>query len=169
LVIDIYGIVRAGRPKEYAMTEEDASQQLLERCNEVLRRLAALARPKGSDWLDLDLGMGQFKAMLVLTEQERQTIGGLGRALGIAEPSASLLVDKLVSRGLAVREADPDDRRRTQVAPTDEGRLLMSRLRRTREDQIAAWLGALEEDELRSLLVGLEALVRVMESGRRPE
>jgi DNA-binding MarR family transcriptional regulator len=151
------------------MTEKDGSQPLLERCNEVLRQLAALARPKGSDWLDLDLGMGQFKAMLVLTEQERQTVGGLGRALGIAEPSASLLVDKLVSRGLAVRETDADDRRRTQVAPTDEGRLLMSRLRRTREDQIAAWLGALEEDELRSLLVGLEALVRVMESGRRLE
>jgi DNA-binding MarR family transcriptional regulator len=151
------------------MTEEDGLQPLLERCNEVLRRLAALARPKGSDWLDLDLGMGQFKAMLVLTEHERQTVGGLGRALGIAEPSASLLVDKLVSRGLAVRETDADDRRRTQVAPTDEGRLLMSRLRRTREDQIAAWLGALEEDELRSLLVGLEALVRVMESGGRPE
>jgi DNA-binding MarR family transcriptional regulator len=151
------------------MTEKDGSQSLLERCNDVLRQLAALARPKGSDWLDLDLGMGQFKAMLVLTEQERQTVGGLGRALGIAEPSASLLVDKLVSRGLAVRETDADDRRRTQVAPTDEGRLLMSRLRRTREDQIAAWLGALEEDELRSLLVGLEALVRVMESGRRLE
>jgi DNA-binding MarR family transcriptional regulator len=151
------------------MTEKDGSQPLLERCNEVLRQLAALARPKGSDWLDLDLGMGQFKAMLVLTEHERQTVGGLGRALGIAEPSASLLVDKLVSRGLAVRETDVDDRRRTQVASTDEGRLLMSRLRRTREDQIAAWLGALEEDELRSLLVGLEALVRVMESGKRPE
>jgi DNA-binding MarR family transcriptional regulator len=151
------------------MTEKDGSQPLLERCNEVLRQLAALARPKGSDWLDLDLGMGQFKAMLVLTEHERQTVGGLGRALGIAEPSASLLVDKLVSRGLAVRETDVDDRRRTQVVSTDEGRLLMSRLRRTREDQIAAWLGALEEDELRSLLVGLEALVRVMESGKRPE
>jgi len=151
------------------MTEEAGSQPLQERCTEVLRRLAVLARPRGSDWLDLDLGMGQFKAMLVLTEQERLTVGGLGRALGIAEPSASLLVDKLVSRGLAVREADPNDRRRTQVAPTEEGRILISRLRQTREDQIAGWLGALEEDELRSLLLGLEALVRVMEGGRRPE
>lgn len=151
------------------MTEEAGSRPLLDRCNEVLRRLTELARPQGSDWLDLDLGMGQFKAMLVLTERERETVGGLGRALGIAEPSASLLVEKLVSRGLAVRETDADDRRRIQVAPTDEGRQLISRLRRTREDQIAGWLGALEEEELRSLLLGLEALLRVMESGRRPE
>ena len=150
------------------MTGETAAE-LRARCSEVLRRLAALGRPQDSDWLDLDLGMGQFKAMLVLTEQERQPVGGLGRALGIAEPSASLLVDKLVARGLVIREIDPDDRRRILVEPTEEGRELMSRLRRTREDQIAGWLGALKEEELRSLLVGLEALLRVMEAGRQTE
>ena len=151
------------------MTEETGVQPLRERCTETLRRLAALARPQGSDWLDLDLGMGQFKAMLVLTDSGRQTVGGLGRALGIAEPSASLLVEKLVARGLAAREIDREDRRRILVEPTEEGRDLMSRLRQTREDQIGAWLGALEEAELRALLVGLEALLRVMETGRRPE
>ncbi|OFV82847.1 MAG: hypothetical protein A2W26_12685 [Acidobacteria bacterium RBG_16_64_8] len=151
------------------MTEEIEAQPLIESCTEALRRLAGLARPHGSDWLDLDLGMGQFKAMLVLTDRGRQTVGGLGRALGIADPSASLLVEKLVARGLAVRQIDPEDRRRILVEPTEAGRSLMSRLRQTREDQIVAWLEALDEDELRALLVGLEALLRVMEVGRRPE
>ena len=144
-------------------------EQLRERCAEALRGVAAAGKPQGSDWLDLDLGMGQFKAMVVLTEEQRQTVGGLGRALGIAEPSASLLVEKLVARGLAVRKTDAEDRRRILVEPTEEARELMSRLRRTREDQIAAWLGALKGDELGSLLVGLEALLRVMEAGREAE
>lgn len=148
------------------MTNDAHPSAPVERCNAALRRLALLSRPDDSDWLALDLGMGQFKAMVVLTEQGRQSVGGLARALNISEPSASLLVDKLVTLGLVERDTDPDDRRRTLVAPTEEGDQLIGRLRRTREDQFAGWLGLLEKEDLQALLRVLEALADAVERER---
>jgi len=142
-----------------------ARDQLVARCRAILARLLALARPQLSDWLGLDLGMGHFKAMLVLRAHEHLTVGGLARALGVSEPSASLLVDKLVTRGLADRRSDPADRRRALVRLTPQAHELLNRLRQTRDEHLISWLSLLSETELESLLHGLEALLRVVEAG----
>ena len=148
------------------MTDDALPQVLVERCNQAMRRLGGLARAQDSDWLALDVGMGQFKAMVVLAEQGRLTVGGLARALNISEPSASLLVDKLVTRGFARRDTDPDDRRRTLVALTEEADQLVGRLRRSREDLFVGWLGLLKREDLQALLQGLDALVDAIERER---
>jgi DNA-binding MarR family transcriptional regulator len=145
------------------MTDHTDTEALVERCNEIMRRLGGVARAADSDWLALDVGMGQFKAMVVLKEQGRQCVGGLARALNISEPSASLLVDKLVIRGLASRDTDPGDRRRTLVALTEEGDQLMTRLHRSREDKFVGWLSQVAEDDLQVLLQGLEALIGIID------
>ena len=142
------------------------NQTLVEQCNELLRRIGGLGKAQDSDWLALDVGMGQFKALVVLKEQGRQTVGGLARALSISEPSASLLIDKLVGRGFVGRETDSEDRRRTLVALTTEGDELMTRLRRSREDLFLGWLSRLDDGELRALLDGLVALVGVAEGSK---
>ena len=72
--------------------------------------------------------MGQLKAMMALQARGPQSVGWLGRTLGIAEPSASLLVDKLAEKGLVVRGRDADDRRRTIVTPTAAGRDVLREL-----------------------------------------
>jgi DNA-binding MarR family transcriptional regulator len=148
------------------MTDDAHCDVLVERCNAALHRLMVLTRPQDSDWLALDMGMGQLKAMVVLTEQGRQTVGGLARALNISEPSASLLVDKLVTRGLVGRDTDPSDRRRTLVATTEQGDQLMGRLRRTREDQFTGWLGLLDNEDLQALAQALDALAAAVERER---
>jgi DNA-binding MarR family transcriptional regulator len=148
------------------MSDDAQSRALVEGCTAALHRLDVLTRPHYSDWLAVDLGMGQFKAMVVLTEQGRLTVGGLARALNISEPSASLLVEKLVTRGLVGRDTDPDDRRRTLVAPTVEGDQLMRRLRRTRDDLFVGWLSLLERDDLQALLRALDALAAAIERER---
>ncbi len=151
------------------MAQETETSALLERCNEVIRRLSSAARPQGSDWLTLDIGMGEFKAMVVLKDDGRRTVGGLGRALSISEPSASLLVDKLVRRRLVDRETDPEDRRRTLVALTEDGDQLVTRLRQSRDDKFAAWLSKLGAEDLQALARGLEALAGAIEGEEGPE
>ncbi|OFW58350.1 MAG: hypothetical protein A2133_01875 [Actinobacteria bacterium RBG_16_64_13] len=145
------------------MTDNIHGEALVERCNEIMHRLGGMARAHDSDWLNLDVGMGQFKAMIVLKDNGRQTVGGLARALSISEPSASLLVEKLVTRRFVGRTDDPGDRRRTLVALTDEGDQLMARLRRSREDKFLGWLRQLESEDLGSLLRGLQALIAVID------
>jgi len=131
-------------------------------CREATRGVfAALNRSAGPELLSLDLTMGQFKAMATVTMYGPQPVGELGRRLGLSEPAASLLVDKLVELGLAIRERDPRDGRRTLVTATPAADKLAARLREGREDHILAWLGALTEDELDGFTRGLRGLLRV--------
>jgi|WetSurMetagenome_2_1015567.scaffolds.fasta_scaffold942252_1 DNA-binding MarR family transcriptional regulator len=128
------------------------------RCTDLMRRIADVTRVPDSEWLALDIGMGQLKALIVLKEQGRQTVGGFARALKITEPSASLLIDKLVTRGLVVRETDAEDRRRTFVGLSDAGLELMTRLRRTKDEHFLSWFSRLSVEELEGLERGLTAL-----------
>ncbi|HEY5182980.1 MAG TPA: MarR family transcriptional regulator, partial [Dermatophilaceae bacterium] len=95
---------------------------------------ATINRDAGPELLSLDLTMGQFKAMATVTMYGPQPVGELGRRLGLSEPAASLLVDKLVELGLAVRERDPQDGRRTLVTATPAAEELAARLREGREE-----------------------------------
>ena len=141
------------------------TQELIERCGRSLDRLSGLTKPQDSEWLSLDLGMGQLKAVMVLSKNQQLTVGGLARALTLSEPSASLLVDKLVQRGLAIRETDPADRRRTMVLASEEGRQLVERLRRNRWEHVLGWLEQMEGADIRALMQGLDALAGVIERG----
>jgi DNA-binding MarR family transcriptional regulator len=136
--------------------------ELIEQCGRSFDRVAGLTKAQDSEWLSLDLGMGQLKATMVLAKQQL-TVGGLARTLNISEPSASLLVDKLVARGLAARETDPADRRRTLVLASEEGRSLVEHLRRSRREQLAGWLEQMDQGDVRALAQGLDALAEVIE------
>lgn len=122
---------------------------------------ATINRDAGPELLSLDLTMGQFKAMATVTMYGPQPVGELGRRLGLSEPAASLLVDKLVELGLAVRERDPQDGRRTLVTATPAAEELAARLREGREEHALRWLGALSDDELDALTRGYRSLLRV--------
>ena len=137
---------------------------LITQCSRSFDRVAGLTKAHDSEWLSLDLGMGQLKAIMVLAKQQL-TVGGLARAMNLSESSASLLVDKLVTRGLAARETDPADRRRTLVLASEEGALLVERLRRSRREQFAGWLEQMDEPDLRALTRGLDALSETIERG----
>jgi DNA-binding MarR family transcriptional regulator len=140
----------------------DPHARLLADCHELAHEVfAALNRSAGPELLSLDLTMGQFKAMATLTMYGPQPVGELGRRLGISEPAASLLVDKLEELGLAVRERDPQDRRRTLVTATAAAEELAARLREGRQEHILAWLGALTDEELGGLTRGFRGLMRV--------
>ncbi len=140
------------------MKESSDHHDLALRCTDLMRRVADLTRVPDSEWLALDVGMGQLKALIVLKELGRQTVGGFARALRVTEPSASLLLDKLVTRGLVEREAGVEDRRRTFVALTESGDELMTRLRRVKDDHFVAWLSRVGEQDLECLERGLAAL-----------
>ena len=47
-------------------------------------------------WFEVDLTISQIKCLVTLALRKDITIGGIGNALGLARPSASLLVEQLV-------------------------------------------------------------------------
>lgn len=78
-------------------------------------------------------------------------ICGLAERLGLDPSTAGRQVTVLADRGLVARAPAPDDRRRSIVSLTDDGRLLMEEVRRRRheatEDLLAEW----PEEDLRTL------------------
>lgn len=136
---------------------------LLEQCREGVKRLAEISRRHQSWWMEFDLSMRQAKAVFALSSMGPTSVTGLGKALSISEPTASLLVEELVVRGLAAREPDPTDRRRTMVKITDEGLDVVDRFQQSRDRHIIDWFERLDDDELRAVLGGLQAIIHAAE------
>jgi DNA-binding MarR family transcriptional regulator len=144
------------------MPKRDLHDRLVRDCHDVAHEVfAAMYRGGSAELLSLDLTMGQFKAMVMITMYGPQAVGEVGRRLGLSEPAASLLVDRLEELALARREHDPRDGRRTLVTATPAAAELAARLREGREDHIVGWLGALDDAQLRGLTSGFRGLLRV--------
>ncbi len=121
----------------------------------------ALRDGGAAELLKSDLTMVQVKALIVLGRGGAMPVGGLAEQLKVGLPAASLLVDKLVQIGMAERQEDPHDRRRTLVRLSAEGEQQLSRLREGGPEQIRGWLSELGEEDLAALTRGMEALAHV--------
>lgn len=71
--------------------------------------------------LDLGRGLGRVKVLRMLTRGP-STLRDIAEANGVDAPYATVIVDKLESRGLVQRTAHPDDHRRKFVTLTEAGR-----------------------------------------------
>jgi DNA-binding MarR family transcriptional regulator len=69
---------------------------------------------------DFGRGTGRVTLLLKLTEGPA-TLSEIAESQGIDAPYATVIVDKLVSRGLATRTPHPDDNRRKLVTLTSAG------------------------------------------------
>lgn len=116
------------------------------------------------NWITADLTISQVKAIVLLAHHGVLTVGALAGLLGIGNPAASVLVQRLVEQELAERSEDIQDRRRTLVSLTEQGNKLISGRREQTEARLRHWLGQLGDDELMELLRGLRALLGIVES-----
>ncbi|MEV6028004.1 MarR family winged helix-turn-helix transcriptional regulator [Streptomyces sp. NPDC052036] len=75
----------------------------------------------------------------------------LAAAEGIAQPSMTVLVQRLEAQGLASRVGHPDDGRVRLIAITDAGRELLAERRYAQSARVAEMLAALPEQDVRTL------------------
>ena len=127
----------------------------------VLRR--AMARSGANPLFDSGLTMQQFRVLLLLGTEGPVTHGDLAQALGVGLATVTGLVDRLVSRGLAHRTTDPDDRRVRRVGLSADGAALLEQLDAAGQEVRARMLSAIDLDALRGLERGLAALRAAVE------
>jgi DNA-binding MarR family transcriptional regulator len=120
----------------------------------VLRQSAKVA------WTQLDLTIAQLKGLLLLDARGLMTIGELADVLEIGRPSASILIEQLVQRGLVERAEDPSDRRRTLIRLTANADKLVCSLYQGDEAFMRAWLDRMANADLEALTRGFTALVQ---------
>ena len=118
-------------------------------------------------WLELNMSTPQLKALLLISEEEGIRMRELARKLGGSFSNATVLVDRLVDRGLVERLADPQDRRVVLVRSTGEGRRLIEQLFTSWQILSAPLLEALDPQDLSTVRAALRALLKAARQDRR--
>ena len=120
----------------------------------LFRAQVAVLRDLSRDFPLGEISFNEYDVLFNLSRQpeRRSRIRDLNKHLLLTQPSVSRLVDRLVSRGLVEKLADPGDARGTVVALTEKGTELFRAVAVQHAASISRRVGGvLEPDELRSL------------------
>lgn len=107
----------------------------------------------GIDFEGTGLSQAEYDVLLTvtrgpdLTARLREVTGNML----ISQPSVSRLVDRMATRGLIVKCADPDDGRGALVRATDEGVATFRKIATAHGRTIAERMSKLTDDELEQL------------------
>jgi DNA-binding MarR family transcriptional regulator len=117
-------------------------------------------------WLELDMSTPQFKALLLISEEEGIRMRDLARKMGGSFSNATVLVDRLVERGLVERLAEPQDRRVVLVRVSEEGRSLIEKLVTSWRTLSASLLEDLDSEDLAKVREALHILLKAAQQNR---
>jgi DNA-binding MarR family transcriptional regulator len=110
-----------------------------------------------------DVTASQSAALGRLIRDGATTTAELARAEGVRPQSMGATVQALVDLGLATRDPDPEDGRRTIVSATDAGRAAREDSHRSRTRLLAERLAALDPDDRATVARSIAILGPVVE------
>jgi DNA-binding MarR family transcriptional regulator len=146
------------------MDRREEIQEILKLQDELIRHRAVW---DVEPWLGLDMSTPQFKALILIYEEEGVRMRELARRLGGSFSNATVLVDRLVERGMVERMADSQDRRVVLVRVTRSGRQLVEQLVTSWRSLSPSLLKALDPDDLVKVSEALRLLVKAAQSNNR--
>jgi DNA-binding MarR family transcriptional regulator len=143
------------------MDREEEIQNILRLQDDLVHRRAAWDL---DPWLELNMSTPQLKALLLIFGDEGIRMRELARKLGGSFSNATVLVDRLVDRGLVERLASPQDRRVVLVRSTRKGRRLIERLVTSWRALSAPLLEALASEDLATVHKALRVLLEAAQN-----
>lgn len=119
--------------------------------------------------MSLPLTVQQLKATaVVITGNGDTTAQRIAEVLQVSLATVSGIVDRLVGHGVVERVPDDRDRRARRLVATDRGRDILHSLMVEADGFRRAAMARLEIEDLRALVQGMEALMRVAFTGGEP-
>jgi DNA-binding MarR family transcriptional regulator len=97
-------------------------------------------------------------SVLTMLAERSHRVTELADAQAVAQPTMTVLLKRLETRGLLVREQDHDDRRATNAVITDAGREALARRRASRTETLARRLRRLDPEARAAIAAALPAL-----------
>lgn len=117
-------------------------------------------------WLSLDLSTSQLKVVLLLLLNGPSRMSTIASSLGVSLATATGVVDRLVERGIVVREGDPGDRRVVLCRLSKKGEKMLVELWQLAGQRVETMFRSLSEEKLLTVKKGLEALVEAGEAAK---
>lgn len=140
------------------MLSEDRAN-LVEEAVQLLPRIVRCLHEAYSGYAEVGgLTLGQIKALAFLYHHDRATISEIADGLGVALPTASELIDKLVERSLVERATNPLNRRQVLVRLTDSALTIGREIHDARRAQVRQAFSLLSPIEQEAFVRGLQAL-----------
>ncbi|MDM7999722.1 MAG: MarR family transcriptional regulator [Dehalococcoidia bacterium] len=118
------------------------------------------------EWLELDLTAGQLRALLLLYTNGPTRMSDISSSLGVSMATATGIIDRMVERGIVIRESDPNDRRIVRCRVSREGEKVISGLWRSWSERAKVMLRALDRPKLLAVRAFLEAMLEAGENTR---
>jgi DNA-binding MarR family transcriptional regulator len=109
---------------------------------------------------DSGLSMPQIRTLFHLRHDSRCGISEIGDLLGVTNPAASQMIDRLVTNGYIERTEDPDDRRAKQLRLTEKGHSIVSESIEIRRRWMERLTDVLTIEEKKSITTALTILTR---------
>jgi MarR family transcriptional regulator, organic hydroperoxide resistance regulator len=111
-----------------------------------------------------------FEFMQIISRNPQCRVQDIADELAITVGGTSKIVDRIEAAGYCLRHANPRDRRSSIIRLTPAGRLLLTHLTETVDDELRARLGSQSDRTLAQLaktLTALRAAVRSAEAGEQ--
>lgn len=89
-----------------------------------------------------ELSLAQFNLLMAVQAHGEITGAELAAELGVSPPSVSVMVERLVERGLLIRQRSPEDRRKVVLRMSSDEALHFSKIE---EQVLANFVGLVEE------------------------
>ncbi|WP_309065473.1 MarR family winged helix-turn-helix transcriptional regulator [Microbacterium sp.] len=152
------------RPASEPAGERDAALQELE--NEFAALFSRVRRMylEYAARLAPGLSPGAYKVFSLIAASDRIRPSALSERMPADKSQVSRMLRELESNGLIERMPDPDDRRSSLVAATEDGRRRLAEVRADDDRRLRRTLEEWEVDDIRSLARMLHAL----SAGHRP-
>jgi DNA-binding MarR family transcriptional regulator len=107
----------------------------------------------------------QFRCLAFIGREPGSSVSGVAAFLGVTLATASAMVDRQVRAGHVQAATSAADRRRSELRITDDGRVLVDRVRAAARRDLGDTLVHASEAELDALLQGLSVLKGLFRRG----
>ncbi len=104
------------------------------------------------------LSVPQFRALAFVDRNPGVSLFQVADHLGVTRPTASVIVDRLVRRGMLLRTQDPEERRRIVLRLTPRGARLLQQARKATRSWMAEVLAPLSHETRGQIEKGVSLL-----------
>jgi DNA-binding MarR family transcriptional regulator len=129
----------------------------------VMRFVRGEMRRRGA----LFVSVPQFRVLNFVSRHPKTSLTDVAAHLGVTAATASVIVERLVRRGLVARTAHPQERRRVNLTLTPLGTRRFAQARSTTRRRVARNLAGMSAVELRTISAGSRLLYSVFREVNR--
>lgn len=145
------------------MTNSNQAEMLRESLRLLVRRLGVLERGEASC---CDITLSQCHTIVEVGRAGSMSLNMLAEILGLDKSTVSRSVDKLVSDGIIVRDADPEDRRYLTLHLSDKGQSVFWEIEKRMTTYFEEVIAAIPGDKQEQIVESLQYLASALKGPR---